>query len=676
MNKIKSLIKANTIILKIVVIHDLCNVVVSLIFYKLIPLILNYPQSTYDTQFQWELENTKYSQQYLMITLLTIIFLNIWLCYSLRCLYNFDNTIFSKDLSEIEAIRVKCIQFPVVAYIVQSLLPSAFIISIITVSTKNITTVTFKLWIMFFSLGTLIATFSYIFTKKLYVRILLKTNFHEYKNNSKLSLKVKIIIQLIPIFIVALLFISLIGYSRLIKEKGEIIFKLYDYEITQVLERLDIKTKDDMVRLLDEIALVNQGDEVFIIPPSEGQILKSRELPQLSEFFIKHMNEIALSADGHVFDYYGVDAQGIAKQILLDNQIWVIGVRYLVGSDETLTFFAISFAALFAINFIVILYFAKTLTDDISRVTQNLEEIASGVDQTFEKRLVITSNDEIGDLVIAFNKIQSLEKRSIEAIKEQQAILIEQERLASLGQLIGGIAHNLKTPIMSISGGIEALKDLAYEYRDSIGDRSVNDQDHKEIAKEMLTWLEKMKPYCAYMSDVISAVKGQAVQMISTNTVKFTVDEVVKRVELLLKHELKKYHCVLNVNSHVDVSTELKGEINNLVQVFDNIIINAMQAYDGENGTIDLEIVRSGDNVEFTIKDYGKGIPKNVADRLFKEMITTKGKNGTGLGLYMSYATIRGRFGGNMSFVTKEGCGTTFFISIPCVAYGNQEEDK
>ncbi|NLK87596.1 MAG: HAMP domain-containing histidine kinase [Clostridiaceae bacterium] len=528
---------------------------------------------------------------------------------------------------------------------------------------------------MFFSLGTLIATFSYIFTKKIYVRILLKTSFHEYKNNSKLSLKVKIIIQLIPIFIVALLFVSLIGYSRLIKEKGEIIFKLYDYEITEALER-DIKTKDDIVGLLDKIVLVSQGDEVFIIPPSDGQIITNSGFPQLSEFFIKHMNEIALSTDGHVFDYYGVDAQGIAKQVLIDDQIWVIGARYLVGSDETLTFFAISFAALFVINFIVILYFAKTLTDDISRVTQNLEEIASGVDQTFEKRLVITSNDEIGDLVIAFNKIQNLEKRSIEAIKEQQAILIEQERLASLGQLIGGIAHNLKTPIMSISGGIEALKDLAYEYRDSVGDRSVTDQDHREIAKEMLTWLEKMKPYCAYMSDVISAVKGQAVQMISTNSVKFTVDEVIKRVELLLKHELKRYHCILKINSHVDASTEIKGEVNNLVQVFDNIIINAMQAYDGENGTIDLEIVRSGDNVEFTFKDYGKGIPKNVADRLFKEMITTKGKNGTGLGLYMSYATIRGRFGGNMSFITKEGCGTTFFISIPCITYGNQEEDK
>lgn len=264
-------------------------------------------------------------------------------------------------------------------------------------------------------------------------------------------------------------------------------------------------------------------------------------------------------------------------------------------------------------------------------------------------------------------------KKNLQALKEQQEILLEQERLASLGQLIGGIAHNLKTPIMSISGGIEALKDLTFEYRDSIDDKSVTEQDHKEIAKEMLSWLDRIKPYCSYMSDVISAVKGQAVQMNASITVKFTVDELVKRVDLLMKHELKKYLCILNVESNIDMSTEIKGEVNNLVQVFDNIIINAMQAYEGQNGTIDLKIIRSGDNVEFTFRDYGRGIPKNVTDRLFKEMVTTKGKNGTGLGLYMSYSTIKGRFGGNMSFTSKVGCGTTFFISIPCITYGNQE---
>ena len=197
-----------------------------------------------------------------------------------------------------------------------------------------------------------------------------------------------------------------------------------------------------------------------------------------------------------------------------------------------------------------------------------------------------------------------------------------------------------------------------------------------EIAGEMLTWLDKMRPYCAYMSDVISAVKGQAVQMTASGTVRFTVDEAVKRVELLLKHELKRHHCVLNIMRNIDMRTEIRGEVSNLVQVLDNIIINAMQAYDGQAGTIDMEIVRSGDNVEFIIRDYGKGIPQNVANRLFREMITTKGKKGTGLGLYMSYSTIKGRFGGSITFTSKEGCGTTFFISIPCITNGGQEEYK
>lgn len=264
-------------------------------------------------------------------------------------------------------------------------------------------------------------------------------------------------------------------------------------------------------------------------------------------------------------------------------------------------------------------------------------------------------------------------KKNIEALKEQQSILIEQERMASLGQLIGGIAHNIRTPIMSISGAIEALKDLAYEYRDSIDDKSVTEQDHKEIAKEMITWLDKMRPYCAYMSDVISAVKGQAVQMNASTMVKFTVDELVKRVELLMRHELKKNHIIMTMNSEIDMNTEIKGEVSNLIQVFDNIIINAVHAYEGKEGTIELKILRSGDNIEFVFKDNAKGIPKEITDRLFKEMVTTKGKNGTGLGLYMSYSTVRGRFGGNMSFSSMQGSGTTFYISIPCISYNHKE---
>ena len=70
-------------------------------------------------------------------------------------------------------------------------------------------------------------------------------------------------------------------------------------------------------------------------------------------------------------------------------------------------------------------------------------------------------------------------------------------------------------------------------------------------------------------------------------------------------------------------------------------------------------------NIIISIKDYGPGIPEHVKDKLFKEMITTKGKDGTGLGLFMSYSNIKAHFKGDLTFETEKNKGTTFFIKIP-----------
>ncbi len=276
----------------------------------------------------------------------------------------------------------------------------------------------------------------------------------------------------------------------------------------------------------------------------------------------------------------------------------------------------------------------------------------------------VFSDGELVGAILLFKNISEY-KRNIETIKRNQEIILEQERMVSLGQMIGGIAHNLKTPIMSISGGIEGLSDLVREYRESIGDESVTPEDHREIAAEMMGWLDKMKPYCTYMSDIISAVKGQAVQMNDSSTSSFTIEELVKRIDLLMKHELKKYHCMLRTDFQVDLKTEIKGELNNMVQIFDNIIMNAIQAYEGETGEVFFQIISAADTLQFSLRDQGKGIPEQVQHRLFREMVTTKGKDGTGLGLYMSYSTIKGRFGGDLWFTSTEGAGTTVYIAIP-----------
>lgn len=248
---------------------------------------------------------------------------------------------------------------------------------------------------------------------------------------------------------------------------------------------------------------------------------------------------------------------------------------------------------------------------------------------------------------------------------ERHSIDMERERLASLGQMIGGIAHNFKTPIMSISGGLEAISDLINEYDNSIGDDEVTSEDHHEIASEISDWVTKIKPYCSYMSDIMSAVKGQTTNLNDSSSQSFTVEELIKRVKILMSHELKKNKCDLNIDIKVNESAKIAGEINNLVQILNNLISNSIEAYDGEGGKVDLIISKKGNNLEIIEKDYGCGIPENIKEKLLKEMITTKGKNGTGLGLYMSYSTIKGKFQGSMSIESEKGKGTVITISIP-----------
>ena len=270
----------------------------------------------------------------------------------------------------------------------------------------------------------------------------------------------------------------------------------------------------------------------------------------------------------------------------------------------------------------------------------------------------------IGTLIIFKDTTQHM--LDMQTIKNNQDMLLKRERLASLGQLIGGIAHNLKTPIMSISGAAEGLTDLVKEYEASVGDPEVTVQDHHDIAKDMKDWIEKIHSYTEYMSDIITAVKGQAVTMSEEQAVSFTLDELVKRVNILMKHELKNALVELNVSMQVNEQTVLKGNINSLVQVINNMISNAIQAYDGKpDNKIDLILKKENNNIIISVKDYGCGLPDEVQKKLFKEMITTKGKNGTGLGLFMSYSTIRAHFNGNMTFETEQGKGTTFNIILP-----------
>ena len=244
------------------------------------------------------------------------------------------------------------------------------------------------------------------------------------------------------------------------------------------------------------------------------------------------------------------------------------------------------------------------------------------------------SSDKMVGTLVFFKDITEIEKDKIQ-IKSNQDLLVEQERLASLGQMIGGIAHNLKTPIFSVSGGLEGLSDLIKEFDESIDDPEVTSEDMHDIAKDMNDWIIKLKDHMSYMSDVITTVKGQTVTMSDSQNIRFTVKELFDQVMILMQHELKEKLTTLNITNETPYNITIYGNINSLIQVINNLISNAIEAYLDTNKEriINLSATynKENNNIYILIQDFGPGLPKSVQDKIFKEMVTTKGKYGTGL---------------------------------------------
>lgn len=243
---------------------------------------------------------------------------------------------------------------------------------------------------------------------------------------------------------------------------------------------------------------------------------------------------------------------------------------------------------------------------------------------------------------------------------------MEQERMAFLGSMIGGLAHNLKTPIMSISGCISAAEDLVSECEESLSDPQVIEEDYREIYTEMRDWFQKVKDSTAYMSDIITAIKGQAANINTDDNSTFTIDEVLKRSMLLLRHELLNSSCQLKVDYDQNKVISLQGDINNLIQVVDNLLSNAIYAQKQVGGgEIEIQIYTDREHLHIAVKDRGQGISPNVREKLFKTMVTSKGTMGTGLGLYISNIVIKGKFSGHLWVRDREGGGSIFGIAIP-----------
>lgn len=637
--------------------------------YYFMPLLLNYGPGTINTEFDKEFSSgltyfTQYALIYLVLMCLIIPFI-FWYTKDFKNIDKLKERARTEEKAKkrIEKIVLRCMVIPQYLFIIISFVP-AVLLSIVFFFLHFTSFADVKVILVTFTISLLGASLAYIFLKSTLKSVLTSIGNTVKYEKAKLSLTATLILQLSATLLVCVLYTFLLSYSNNMNDKSKVLAKHYQYEITSIMETKNIRNLEELQNELSQMQFISDKDGVFLIDEN-GSFINFTNA-EVSEFFEKYATDLAKQNDNLVYDYYGTDAQGVIIPHRIDGKDIQIVIRY----DLSNAFLGSIFSNLIIIMIYCVLsvyFFSSFITKEITLVTDSMNNISKTTSSNgIREKLAVTSNDEMGDLVVAFNDIQDLTSEYIHQIENNQQVLLEQERLASLGQMIGGIAHNLKTPIMSISGAAEGLTELTGEYLASISNPQVTAEDHREIAKDMLDWITKIKTHTSYMSDIITAVKGQASQLATSEYSEFTVYDLSKKVDILVKHEIKKALLTLETTIDCDPTLKMHGDVNNLIQVIINLISNSIQSYEGKpNEKIYFNINADAKTIFITVKDTGCGMTNETKEKLFKEMFTTKGKNGTGLGLYMSYSTIKGKFNGTINFESEVGKGTTFVIEIP-----------
>lgn len=243
--------------------------------------------------------------------------------------------------------------------------------------------------------------------------------------------------------------------------------------------------------------------------------------------------------------------------------------------------------------------------------------------------------------------------------------MLVSEKMASVGRLTAGIAHEMNTPLGAARASLYQLKALSDEYLSSIGDPAVKAQDHREIAGEIRTATDVAVRGIERAVNFVSCLRHQTRSGDREPERAFDPKEVVHESVQLLQHRFKTGRCDLRFENGTEIP-RLFGSPDQLAQVLLNLLSNAVDASSPGGGPIDVELQSRNGHVVLEVRDQGRGIDAEDLPRIFEPFFTTKDVHqGTGLGLALSHDIVTRSFGGTIDVESTPGEGTTFCIRLP-----------
>ncbi len=267
-------------------------------------------------------------------------------------------------------------------------------------------------------------------------------------------------------------------------------------------------------------------------------------------------------------------------------------------------------------------------------------------------------------------KAKDAAEAALRNLRETQNSLIEAEKLAALGRLVAGVAHEVNNPVgisLTVASSLERKTALfaAEVARGDLRRSSLNDflETSRDASSQLVANLNRA-------AELIASFKQVAADRNYSDQRTFDLGDLTEQVVMSLRPGLRKHHLTLTVDCQPNLA--MNSYPGPYGQVLTNLFLNAVaHAFpDGRAGSVDIKVRESGkDNVEILFSDDGCGMSLDVRRRAFDPFFTTRrDQGGTGLGLHIVYSIVTDRLGGRLELDSEPGRGTRIQIILPRVA--------
>lgn len=409
--------------------------------------------------------------------------------------------------------------------------------------------------------------------------------------------------------------------------------------------------------------------------------------PKITESMVEFIKPVNI--DDTVIGYVYVRASAKSLQDLIVNSTLITLVVLLVS---------------LSVCFILTLRLQKTITNPIENLVQLVTDIAQRKD--YSKRAESTNVKELAILSSSFNSMleriqehmqaqteaetehkrlaQNLEEKvnqrtqalkeanqeliqTLEKLHQFQRQMVQNEKMASLGDMVAGVAHEVNTPIgLGVTAStmmLDRLKDLKQAFDEKTLKASM-------LSKFMVEGEENLNIIYRNLNraaELISSFKQVAVDQSSEQDRAFSFKQLMDEILLSMRPRLKNLHHIIEIDCDPELYIETKaGPIN---QIMINLIMNSIihGFEDKEKGLILIQANLIDNNkINITYRDDGKGIPEHMRKRIFDPFVTTKrGQGGSGLGMHLVFNLVTQALNGSISLTSDEGKGVEFHIVFP-----------